>query len=290
MIPSERQAPTIARRQLAEATRAILVAADSRAACSQDLPLARLATAAAVSGSQRYCNLRIDDHSSAHGTPNARSALHTTFCVRSFAVMTSVSSAMSLRGTRVLRRVRVPHLKPSTARDFGLPPKQHWPQRGRGMGDAPGPTTGRSPIESASAAWEQSSRAALLSVGFSTRSTKDRSGVSAQQRHATIDFSKLFDLPSVLFNLPSVLTYTSSIVSRIGLLRSHAPDLLLRRQVNRPLRSEPRHFGRRYDINLTDLCPIVSVFRPWYRETANFTTRTKVLQSIVYVLNPTMWQ
>ena len=168
MIPSERQAPTIARWQLAEATRAIMVAADSRAACSQDLPLARLATAAAVSGSQRYCNLRIDDHSSAHGMPNARSALHTTFCVRSFAGMTSVSSAMSLRGTRVLRRVRVPHLKSSTARDFGLPSKRHWPQRGRGMGDAPGPTTGRSPIESASAAWEQSSRAALLSVGFST--------------------------------------------------------------------------------------------------------------------------
>ena len=165
MIPSERQAPTIARRQLAEVTRAVMVAADSRAACSQDLPLARLATAAAVSGSQRSCNLRIDDHSSAHGTPNARSALHTTFCVRSSAVMTSVFSAMSLRGTRVLR---VPHLKPSTARDFGLPSRQHWPRRGRGMGDAPGPTTGRSPIESASAAWEQSSRAALLSVGFST--------------------------------------------------------------------------------------------------------------------------
>jgi len=207
-----------------------MVAADSRAARSQDLPLARLATAVAVSGSQFYCNLRIDDHSSAHGMPNARSALHTTFCVRSFAGMTSVSSAMSLRGTRVLRRVRVPHLKPSTARDFGLPPKQHWPQRGRGMGDAPGPTTGRSPIESASAAWEQSSRAALLSVGFSTRSTKDRSGVSAPQRHTTIDLLKLL-------YLPSVFTYTSSIVSRVGLLQSHAPDLLLRRQVNRPLRS-----------------------------------------------------
>ncbi len=256
MIPGERQAPTIARRQLAEVTRAIMVAADSRAACSQDLPLARLATAAAVSGSQRYCNLRIDDHSSAHGMPNARSALHTTCCVRSSAVMTSVFSAMSLRGTRVLR---VPHLKPSTARDFGLPSKQHRPRRGRGMGDAPGPTTGRSPIESASAAWEQSSRAALLSVGFSTRSTKDRSGVSAPQRHATIDCLKLL-------NPPSVFTYTSSIVSLIGLLRSHAPDLLPRRQVNRPLRSEPRHFGRRCDINLTDLCPIVSVFRPWYRE------------------------
>ena len=203
---------------------------DSRAACSQGLALAGLTIAAAVSGSRRYRNIRIDGRFSAYGMPNARSALHTTFCVRSFAGMTSVSSAMSLRGTRVLRRVRVPHLKPSTARDFGLPSKQHRPRRGRGMGDAPGPTTGRSPIESASAAWEQSSRAALLSVGFSTRSTKDRSGVSAPQRHTTIDLLKLF-------YLPSVFTYTSSIVSRIGLLQSHAPDLLLRRQVNRPLRS-----------------------------------------------------
>jgi len=151
MIPSERQAPTIARRQLAEVTRAIMVAADSRAACSQDLPLARLATAAAVSGSQRYCNLRIDDHSSAHGMPNARSALHTTFCVRSFAVMTSICSAMSLRETLVLRRVRVPHLKSSTARDFGLPSKRHWPQRGRGMGESAGANDGRSTGESASA-------------------------------------------------------------------------------------------------------------------------------------------
>jgi hypothetical protein len=236
--------------------RRLMVAVDSRAARSQGLALAGLTIAAAVSGSRRYRNIRIDGRFSAYGMPNARSALHMTFCAQFYAVMTSVSCAMSLRGTRVLRRVRVPHLKSSTARDFGLPSKRHWPQRGRGMGDAPGPTTGRSPIESASAAWQQSSRAALLSVGFSTRSTKDRSGVSAPQRHATIDLLKLLDLPSVL-------TYTSSIVSRIGLLRSHAADLLLRRQVNRPLGSEPRHFGRRCDINLTDLCPIVSVFRPW---------------------------
>ncbi len=63
------------------------------------------------------------------------------FLVRSYAVMTSVSCAMSLRGTGGVSACSVPHLKPS-ARDFGLPSKQRWPRRGRGMGDAPGPTTG----------------------------------------------------------------------------------------------------------------------------------------------------
>ncbi len=40
------------------------------------------------------------------------------------------------------------------------------------MGDALGPTTGRATGESASAMQQQSGRAELLSVGFSTRSTK----------------------------------------------------------------------------------------------------------------------
>ncbi len=166
-----------------------MVALDSRAACSQGLLLAGLATAAAVSGLQRCRNIRIDGHFSAHRMPNARSALRTTFCVPSYAayavMTTSVSCAMSLRGTGGGSACSVSHLKPS-ARDFGLPSKQHWPQRGRGMGDAPGPTTGRSPRESASAAREQSSRAAPLSVGFSTRSTKDVSGVSVLQQLSNI--------------------------------------------------------------------------------------------------------
>jgi len=168
MIPSERQAPTIARRQLAEVTRAVMVAADSRAACSQDLPLARLATAAAVSGSQRYCNLRIDDHSSAHGMPNARSALHTTFCVRSFAGMTSVSSAMSSSRDAGVAACSGPAPEIFNSTGFWTSVETSLAPAREGYGDAPGPTAGRSPIESASAAWEQSSRAALLSVGFST--------------------------------------------------------------------------------------------------------------------------
>ena len=36
--------------------------------------------------------------------------------------------------------------------------RQCWPRRGRGLGDTPGPTTGRSPRESASAARQQSDR------------------------------------------------------------------------------------------------------------------------------------
>jgi hypothetical protein len=75
-----------------------MVAADSHAGYSQGLPLAGLATATAVSGSQRCRNIRVDGHFSACGMPNPRSALRTTFCVRSSAVTTSVSCAMS-RGT-----------------------------------------------------------------------------------------------------------------------------------------------------------------------------------------------
>jgi len=166
-----------------------MVALDSRAACSQGLLLAGLATAAAVSGLQRCRNIRIDGHFSAHRMPNARSALRTTFCVPSYAayavMTTSVSCAMSLRGTGGCFGVF--GLAPETfSTGFGLPSKQHWPQRGRGVGDAPGPTTGRSPRESASAAREQSSRAAPLSVGFSTRSTKDVSGVSVLQQLSNI--------------------------------------------------------------------------------------------------------
>src|SRR6266436_592275 len=72
--------------------RRLMVALDSRAACSQG--------AATVSGLQRCRNIRIDGHFSAHGIPNARSAFRTTFCVPSYAVMTtSVSCSMSLRGT-----------------------------------------------------------------------------------------------------------------------------------------------------------------------------------------------
>jgi hypothetical protein len=76
-----------------------MVAVDSRAARSQGLALAGLTIAAAVSGSRRYRNIRIDGRFSAYGMPNARSALHMTFCAQFYAVMTSVSCAMSLRGT-----------------------------------------------------------------------------------------------------------------------------------------------------------------------------------------------
>jgi hypothetical protein len=162
MIPSETTAPTIARRQSDFWSPWI------QARLSQDLPLGRLATAAAASVSQRCRSLRIDGHFSAHGIPKTRSAVHTPLGVRSDPPMTSVSSAISLRGTQVLRRVRVADLRRPSARDSGLPSKRHWPQRGRGMGDAPGPTTGRSPRESASAAREQSRRTVLVSVGFST--------------------------------------------------------------------------------------------------------------------------
>ncbi len=92
-----------------------MVALDSRAACSQGLLLAGLATAAAVSGLQRCRNIRIDGHFSAHGMPNARSALHMTLCVQSYAAMTSVSCATSLRGTGCFG-VFGPHPKP-TAQD-----------------------------------------------------------------------------------------------------------------------------------------------------------------------------
>ncbi len=92
-----------------------MVAVDSRAACSQGLALAGLGTAAAVSGSRRYRNIRIDGHFSAHGMPNARSALHMTLRVQSYAAMTSVSCATSLRGTGCFG-VFGPHPKP-TAQD-----------------------------------------------------------------------------------------------------------------------------------------------------------------------------
>ena len=95
--------------------RRLMVALDSRAACSQGLLLAGLATAAAVSGLQRCRNIRIDGHFSAHGMPNARSALHMTLCVQSYAAMTSVSCATSLRGTGCFG-VFGPHPKP-TAQD-----------------------------------------------------------------------------------------------------------------------------------------------------------------------------
>jgi hypothetical protein len=95
--------------------RRLVVAVDSRAACSQGLLLAGLATAAAVSRSRRGRNIRIDGHFSAHGMPNARSALHMTLCVQSYAAMTSVSCATALRGTRCFG-VFGPHPKP-TAQD-----------------------------------------------------------------------------------------------------------------------------------------------------------------------------
>jgi len=163
--------------------RRLVVAVDSRAACSEGLALAGLGTAAAVSGSRRYRNIRIDGHFSAHGMPNARSALHMTLRVQflrgdDIGLLRDVSSRDGL-----FRRVRSAPETDSTG--FGLPSKQHWPQRGRGVGDAPGPTTGRSPRESALAAREQSSRAGLLSVGFSTRSTRDGSGVPAPQHFTT---------------------------------------------------------------------------------------------------------
>jgi hypothetical protein len=43
--------------------RRLMVVVNSRAACSQGLALAGLATVAAVSGSQRCRNIRIDAHS-----------------------------------------------------------------------------------------------------------------------------------------------------------------------------------------------------------------------------------
>jgi len=72
---TERTGPTTARRQFAGATRALMVAADSHAGYSQGLPLAGLATATAVSGSQRCRNIRIDGHFSACGMPNPRYGL-----------------------------------------------------------------------------------------------------------------------------------------------------------------------------------------------------------------------
>jgi hypothetical protein len=154
-----------------------MVAVDSRAARSQGLALAGLTIAAAVSGSRRYRNIRIDGRFSAYGMPNARSALHMTFCAQFYAVMTSVSCAMSLRGTRWFgvfgpaREIFSTGLRTSV--ETALAPARE------GYGDAPGPTIW--PIVQRVSVSREANKATVrvsCRSASRTRLTKDASGVS----------------------------------------------------------------------------------------------------------------
>jgi hypothetical protein len=149
-----------------------MVAVDSCAACSQGLRGSPGSQRRPPCAESQCCrNIHIDDH---FRPTKCRCPIgpDMTFCVQSYAAMTSASCAMCLRGTGVSAR-SVPHLKPS-APDFELPSKQHWPQRGRGRGDAPGPTTRPIAHRISVSRKGTESLAGLLSVGFSTRSTRGR--------------------------------------------------------------------------------------------------------------------
>jgi hypothetical protein len=200
-----------------------MVALDSRAACSQGLLLAGLATAAAVSGLQRCRNIRIDGHFSAHGMPNARSALHMTLCVQSYAAMTSVSCATSLRGTGCFG-VFGPHPKP-TAQDSDFRRNSIGPSAGgvwgmrRGQRRADRPENQRQP---------QGNKAAVQ-LPCRSASRRVRQGTEAVCPRRNILQCEI--VQPHLFHLGFVET-RSGCLSRSASFRSHA-----RRHghVNRPL-------------------------------------------------------
>ena len=123
-----------------------------------------------MSGLRHYNNIPIEGHFSAHGMPDRPCVMSVRAVLRGGDTRTRPQSPSRCPlGIGVLFRQSGPALSSGPVSSVEV---AAGPSAGRVLGNAPGPTTADRFLESASATRQQSDGVGLLSVGFSTRSTR----------------------------------------------------------------------------------------------------------------------